>query len=112
MTDAGKLDRRVTLSRRVEQSDGFGNMVGEWTPAFSRWCNVRYLRGTEAVMAARLEGRQPVIVTVRKDSETDTIDPGMRATIDGRVYNIRELPRPSDDRLFLEFLAESGVADG
>jgi len=36
----------------------------------------------------------------------------MRCMVNGRTYNIREYPRPSDDRMMYEFLAESGVADG
>lgn len=107
-----RLPDRISLDRRSNEQDGFGNFIGEWAPAFSRWCAVRALRGTETVLAARLEGRQPVIVTVRSDPETDQIDPEMRATINGRVYNVREHPRLTEDRLFLEFLAESGVSDG
>lgn len=107
-----RLPDRISLDRRSSEQDGFGNFIGEWAPAFSRWCAVRALRGTETVLAARLEGRQPVIVTVRSDPETDQIDPEMRATINGRVYNVREHPGLTEDRLYLEFLAESGVSDG
>ncbi|WP_411838576.1 phage head closure protein [Paracoccus sp. ME4] len=110
--DAGSLRDRATFEGRANQSDGFGNQVGAWTAAFYRRCHVRFLRGTESVLAARLEGRQPVIITVRNDRKTKAITPDMRVILYGRPYNIREHPRPSDDDLFLEFLAESGVADG
>jgi SPP1 family predicted phage head-tail adaptor len=109
---AGKLRDRVTFQSRRDEPDGFGNVVSTWAGDFSRWCNVRYLRGSETVIAARLEGRQPVIITVRKDPQTDLVEPGMRCMVNGRTYNIREYPRPSDDRMMYEFLAESGVADG
>lgn len=107
-----RLPDRISVERRSSEPDGFGNYVGAWVPGFSRWCSVQALRGSEAVIAARLEGRQPVIVTVRSDPDTDTITPEMRATINGRVYNVREHPRLTKDRLYLEFLAESGVSDG
>lgn len=107
-----RLPDRITLERRTEQTDGYGNHIGAWVPAFTRWCSVKALRGGETVIASRLQGRQPVIVTVRSDPETDQIDPEMRAAINGRVYNVREHPRLMDDRLYLEFLAESGVSDG
>lgn len=117
---SGNLDRRAAFQSRTEIDDGYGNKVGAWPGElgvpdghnFIRWCNVRYLRGSEAVMASRLQGRQPVIVSVRRDPETDTITPDQRCLIDGRAYNIREFPRPSDNRMYLEFLAESGVANG
>ena len=106
------LRDQAIFERRSNEQDGFGNYIGEWVPAFTRWCSVNALRGGESVIASRLQGRQPVIVTVRNDPDTDTIEPEMRATIDGRTYNIREMPRLTEDRLYLEFLAESGVSDG
>lgn len=109
---AGLLSRRALFQARVEQSDGFGNTVSSWQDAFTRWCHVRYLKGGETVMAARLEGRQPVVLTVRRDPQSEGITHDMRAVIDGRSYNLREDPRPTDDRLWLEMAAESGVADG
>lgn len=108
---AGKLDRRALFQSPVTGDDGYGNEVtGEWKDEFIRWAGVQFLKGGEAVMASRLEGKQPVIVTVRADSETARITPEWRCVIDGRNYNIRELPRQSSNRLYLEFLAESGVA--
>lgn len=109
---AGDLRDRATFERRLDELDGFGNTVSRWGQGFTRWCHVRYLRGSEAIIAARLEGRQPVIITVRKDPQTDLVVPGMRCAVNGRFYNIREYPRPSDNRMTYEFLAESGVADG
>lgn len=111
--EIGDLTKRASFQRRTVDDDGYGNEIGAWSPTlFIRWCHVRFLRGGEAVMGSRLEGRQPVIVTVRNDSDTATVNSDMRCIIDGRPYNIREFPRPSDDRQFLEFLAESGVGDG
>lgn len=103
---------QAIFERRSNVQDGFGNYIGEWVPAFTRWCSVNALRGGETVIASRLEGRQPAIVTVRSDPETDMIDPEMRATINGRAYNIREVPRLTEDGLYLEFLAEAGVNHG
>lgn len=103
---------QAIFERRSNVQDGYGNHIGAWVPAFTRWCSVKALRGGEAVIASRLQGRQPVIVTVRSDPETDQIDPEMRATINGRIYNVRELPRLTEDRLYLEFLCETGVSDG
>lgn len=109
---SGRLDRLATFQRRTEAVDGYGNTLSDWSPAFTRPCHVLYKRGGETVQAARLEGRQPVVVTVRRDPETDTITSDWRCLIDGRVYNVREYPTPSENRLYLEFLAESGVASG
>ena len=98
---------------RAEVSDGYGNTNADWAKQFESRVSVRYLRGSEAVMAARLEGRQPVIVTVRNSDQVQEVTPGWRVLVNGVAYNIREPLRPTDQRRRnLEFLAESGVASG
>lgn len=105
--------KRAEFQARGEVSDGAGNYVTDWGETlFTRWCSIQYLRGSESVMAARLSGKRPAILRVRSDEETLAITPEMRCIIDGEAFNIREKPRPSDDRNFLEMLAEAGVADG
>lgn len=106
----GKMRQRATFQSRQMVSDGFGNQVGTWIDRCVRWCNVRYLRGSEAVMASRLEGRQPVVLTFRQDTQTARITPDWRVLIDGTEYNIREPLRPSDDGLHWQLLCEGGVA--
>lgn len=122
----GRLDKRAIFEKREQVTDGAGNHVGVWPGEmrsdgttrpvddfeFRRWCHVHYLRGGETVMAGRLQGKQSVIVTVRKDPETETITPDWRLLISGVAYNIREPSRPSDNRLYYELLAENGVATG
>jgi len=108
---AGRLDRRFAFFRRVEQTDGAGNTVSDWVLQFSQAGNRKVLRGGEGVMAARLESRQPVILTIRASVQARLIGNDWRAVDrDGTIYNIRENPKESDDRGMLEFLAESGVA--
>lgn len=104
---------RAAFQAREKVSDGAGNYVSDWGDTlFTRWCSIHYLRGSESVMSSRLTGKRPVILKVRADAQTATITPDMRCVIDGEAFNIREKPRPTDDRVWLEFLAEGGVADG
>lgn len=112
MVGAGKLDRRLQFERRVETDDGYGNVVGSWVPEFTVAAHRKWLRGGESVMAARLESKQPVILTIRNSVQARTIGNDWRATDtrDSRVYNIREIPKESETRGYLEMLAESGVA--
>lgn len=116
MPGAGSLDCRVQFQRRGEKNDGYGNTVsGEWEPQFERWAEIRFMRGSESVLAARLEARRPVIITIRNSLQARLITHDWRAVeivgaVTGTVFNIREDPVRTDDRGFLQMLAESGVA--
>ena len=65
------------------------------------------LRGGETVMQSRMQSRSPVILTVRRSPDAERITSEWRAVIDGRFYEVREDWRPTEDRLFVEMLAES-----
>lgn len=113
MSGAGSLDRRIRFEKRMEKNDGRGNPVsGDWLPQFTLWARRRWLRGGETVLAARLESRQPVVLTVRATGRSRLITSDWRAVDegDGAVYNIRENPKEGDSRAYLDMLAESGVA--
>lgn len=112
MVGAGKLDRRVRFEKRTQVSDGRGNYVADWSCQFTVAANRKFLRGGESVLAARLASRQPVILTIRASCEAREIGNDWRA-VDvrtGEIYNIREIPKESENRGYLEMLAESGVA--
>lgn len=105
--EAGKLDRRVTFDSPTRDADGVQN--GWLNDALTRWAHFRYLRGGEAVLAARLQGRQVVVATVRADTATGAITSEWRMKHAGTEYNIRTVV-PSDDQGFYELTCESGVA--
>lgn len=113
MLGAGKLDRRLRFETRETISDEYGNEIaGPWVLQFTEAAKRVWLRGGETVMAARLQSRQPVIITIRNSERARAVTADWRAvdTRDGRVYNLRENPKESDNRGYLEMLAESGVA--
>lgn len=108
-----RLMEFAKFEERTSVDDGFGNKVGAWADRFDDRVGVLYLRGSEAVLAARLEGRQPIVVTVRDSEAIRAVTPEWRVIINGTPYNVREPLRPTDQRRrTYEFLAESGVADG
>jgi head-tail adaptor len=114
MSGAGKLQHRLQFSvRSAPVEDGFGNTIaGEFIPQFEAWCGLTFLKGSETVLASRLEGRSPVVITMRSSINARRITHEWRATNlkTGVVFEIKEQPRPTEDRAYLEMLAESGVA--
>jgi head-tail adaptor len=110
-TTAGQLYERVAFDKRVEADDGYGNTVGRFAEQFQRRAGFTYLRGGEAVIAGRLQGRQPIVVRLRADGETRLIgaDWQMRDARDGSVFAVRSIAE-TPDRRWLDIMVEQGVA--
>jgi head-tail adaptor len=116
MITSQDLFQKVAFDRPVSGDDGHGGRKQGWghpDDAVQERAHFRFLRGSEVVQAARLQGRQPVVVTVRNNPGTGQIDASwrMRDVQTGIVYAIRSGPVPTDDRQYLEFTVESGVAE-
>jgi SPP1 family predicted phage head-tail adaptor len=106
------LYNRVSFQAPVSTDDGHGGVEVGWSTGFQIRAHFRYLRGSEVVLAARLAGKQPVVVTVPNCSDARGVTAGWRM-VDARTgdeFNVRAAPVPTDDRQFLEVLCESGVA--
>ena len=112
--EAGALDHRATFQSPVQERDEDGQIVQGWQDEFTGWTNVRYLRGGESVMQARMQSRSPAILTIRNSASARAVTSEWRAVVRDRtgierVYEMREDPRPSEGSGFLEMLAESGA---
>lgn len=110
-TGAGDLYERIGFSSQGTASDGAGGTTTVFAEQFTRRAAYIHLRGGEAVLAARLEGRHTQIIRVWRDSQTRTVTTDWRIEDkrSGDLFNIRDIT-PSDDRLWLDFLCEKGVA--
>lgn len=123
-SSAGDLYEKVAFDRRERVSDGRGNHEQKFVEQFQRRAGFTFLRGSETVIAARLEGRQPVVVRVRACSQTRQIDAGWRmrdirdgewggtgddAFWTGTAYAVRSVI-PTADRQWIDVTVESGVA--
>lgn len=121
---ASRLFEHVAFDERQKVSDGHGNYEGDFLEAFQCRAGFTYLRGTESVIAARLEGRQPIVVRVRASSNTRQIDRDWRMRDlrdgqwvgasgedywDGPVYAVRSVI-PTEDRRYIDITVEQGVA--
>lgn len=114
---AGKLNRRVHLQSREEDDDGWGGTVpgtGDWVTIDTVSAEFRPMRGGEAVIAARLTGKQPYVVRVRQAAATRQIRHDWRL-VDARTGEVLELRSPVHDpdgkRAWLEFVVEAREPD-
>lgn len=117
MPRAGDLKDRYTLQQRQTSALVGGlNKPGGWSVGFTVWAQTQFLHGTEAVQSARLQGVQPVIITVRASSQTRPIDntwQAVDARDPSRVFNITGA-EISPDRAWVQLLAvtKKGQANG
>lgn len=113
---AGKLKYRFAFDKRTEPvDDGFGNVVNGWAEQFKIWVGKKYIiGGGEKILAARLTGNQPVVITVRCSSLTDqiTTDWRCRDLRSGETFNIRTITSADVREGYKDLLVESGVAEG
>ena len=112
MTTIGQLDQRIAFqSRGPATGPDDGNTEGPFVDRFTLNARRQFLRGSETVMASRLEGRQPVLFTVHASSLSRqiTTDWQARDTRSGELYAVKAV-NPTEDRAWIDVLAESGVA--
>ncbi|MBR9764807.1 MAG: head-tail adaptor protein [Rhodobacteraceae bacterium] len=112
---------RVALDRPRSQTDGRGGVTRDFEEVFRAYAKFRWLRGGETVQAARLAGRQPVVIRLHLTSLSLRITTGWRvrdlaadaASEIGAArighYNIRSVV-PTEDRRWIEITAESNVS--
>lgn len=108
---SGELRERIAFDLVAESDTTYGIVAGDWDEQFTRAARIRPLRGSEPVIAQRLSGVQPVVITVRSDPETRLITSAWRAR-DARAgthYQIRAVT-PDEKRRYIDLLCETGVA--
>lgn len=114
------LTTRVKVQRRaLATNDGAGNtttawadyLTGERAQVLPYWPEAST---TEAIQAARLEGRSVVFVTLRASAATRAIDTGDRILdLDtDRAYGIIGLDPVGPRDSYIRFACETGRADG
>lgn len=77
---AQELRHRVVFAQRVTIDDGLGNTEGGFADQFPLWAAFRSRGGSEAVVAARLEGRNTIGVYVRSTPQSRLIENDWRMT--------------------------------
>ena len=92
---AGQLSELLKFRARTGSvNDGRGNVRDVFTDQFEAWADMRLRPGSEVFTAARLEGRVPYSVKVRRSPDTERITTGwMARDRHGRDYSV-EAPGP------------------
>lgn len=111
MTTAGDLRSSVHLQARSEIDDGYGNPItGPFETVLTAPARIRILKGSETVIAARLQGTQTAVISLRNQPSLASVTTAWRA-VDartGQTFNIRAIT-PDERGAFVDLLAESGI---
>lgn len=105
------MRENVAFDAPVLSPDGSGGHEREWVKRYSCRAKFIYSRGSEAVSAARLEGRAIYKIKIRQCDASRVIktDWRMRDTRRSETYNIREVDAITDPK-WVYLTVESGVA--
>lgn len=111
MSAAGELRERIAFDKITSTDSVYGTVAGAWVEQFQCRAGVRCLVGSEPVIAQRLLGVQPVVITVRSSTNTRLVDPSwrIRDANSGVVYQIKACT-PDAKRMWIDILASAGVA--
>lgn len=104
MTGAGKLKERVTF--QAQEIDDNGDRLGDWEDGFTHWARVVMRTRGEVALEQRIQGVQPVEITVLNDSATRDITTAWRALWNGQIFDIEAIA-VSEDRRERVILAQS-----
>jgi hypothetical protein len=109
-----RLHERYGFDKRGEVDDGYGNVVsGPWVEQFETRGARRFFRGVEKAQDAASTSMQKMIITVRSFADARSVTPAWRVVDkrSGETYNVLAV-EPNQDRLFIDFIVQSGGADG
>lgn len=102
--NAGALRERVRFEQR--DFDANGVRMGDWVLYFECAARIEVQPGALRVAAQRLEGEQPIVITVRANPVTRAITSDMQAIWlrPDTAYLVKP-PQPTEDRAWVEIWA-------
>ena len=86
--DAGRLDRRIVLSRATSTVNGFNEPVYSWATLATVWAQMVPVNDGERMRAGETLANIQARFTIRWSATTATVDPRDRLTFNRREYDI------------------------
>lgn len=107
------LPHRITLQRRQDVTDEYGNTKGDWVDQFTIDARIEAARGREEVLAQRLQDVRPVEIVIPCSAKTEQVQPDWRAINTRKPqeqFNIHDIRDPDGRRLRLILTCSLGTA--
>lgn len=100
---AGQLDRRIEFQRQSADVDSFGQDIGVFSTAFSRWAKVEEKSGKEGEMGDQIVATKRVEFFIRYDS---TINETWQIVYDSKTYKIEAILNADDRKSFMRIVTK------
>ena len=104
--EAGRLNRRINVTRPQDMPDGHGGFITTWQPVATIWAEVISQNGREAVLSQALQGVSSYRITVRYRPDL-AISPKYQIDLDGKTLNVRSVADPDGRRVALVIFADT-----
>jgi|GEM_PF-1814107 len=118
---SGRLIEHFAFLKSGKIPNEMGVVEGKFEEVFSTRAHLTYREGNEAVIAARLTGKQPAFLTIRRSKAADEITTGWIARdvrhstydpvtkkLTGHVYDIKAIAPDTNNRALLRLSLERG----
>lgn len=111
---AQKLNRRITIQRKVGGQDSLGQPVDQWVDVCKLWAHIKTISGSGFVNQEFYDGgkevsRTTASIRVRK---RDGITPDMRVLHQGQVYEVRVVLPDLQDNRYMDLGVAIGANEG
>jgi len=98
MTEAGDLDRRVTIRRASLVPNEFNEPIEVWFDLATVWAKRTDASATESYRAQQVGAEITARFLIRYSSLVAAVDPRDRIAFNGREYNITRVGEPAGTR--------------
>ena len=104
---AGDLKHPIVIQAEGLANDNMGGQEEDWTTVISAKARIKPLSGWERVRAQQLEAgvTHQIIIRYRPG-----VKESMRIVFENRIFNIRSALNVDEQKVWLEIMAEEGVA--
>lgn len=111
---AQKLNRRVTIERKVVVQNTWGQAADVWVEYCRLWAHVRMVNGAGFVSSEMEAGGTEVSRTVAsiRVRKTTGLQAGMRVRLGDAIYDIRAVLPDEQDRRYVDLGVAIGASEG
>jgi head-tail adaptor len=112
-TRAGAMREKIEFQVKITSPDEYGNEQTEWQTQFTTAARLTPMKGGEPVIASRLAGVQPYIISIRSCVAARAVTTAWRA-VDARnpsrIFNITSAANVDEKNAYIDMMATQGVA--